>query len=74
MIGERPDDRGNATILGHLEGGMSACVCAFSLTASSFLFLVVRPGAPSSVLALSSDARSPVRSFLFPKDLPQVPA
>ena len=26
---------------------------------SSFLFLVVRPGAPSSVLAPSSDARSP---------------
>ena len=26
------------------------------------LFLVVRPGAPSSVLAPSSDARSPVRS------------
>ena len=25
----------------------------------SFLLLVVRPGAPSSVLALSSDARSP---------------
>ena len=26
---------------------------------TSFLFLVVRPGAPSSVLAPSSDARSP---------------
>ena len=26
---------------------------------SSFLFLVVRPGAPSGVLAPSSDARSP---------------
>ena len=26
---------------------------------SSFFFLVVRPGAPSSVLAPSSDARSP---------------
>ena len=26
---------------------------------SSFLFLLVRPGAPSSVLAPSSDARSP---------------
>ena len=31
---------------------------------SSFLFLVVRPGALSSVLAPSSDARSP-SSFLF---------
>ena len=29
------------------------------LVPSSFLFLVVRPGAPSSVLAPSSDARSP---------------
>ena len=28
-------------------------------TPSSFLFLVVRPGAPSSLLAPSSDARSP---------------
>ena len=29
------------------------------LATSSFLLLVVRPGAPSSVLAPSSDARSP---------------
>ena len=29
------------------------------LAPSSFLFLVVRPGAPSSVLAPSSDVRSP---------------
>ena len=34
------------------------------LVGSSFLFLVVRPGAPSSVLAPSSRARSPERSFL----------
>ena len=31
----------------------------------SYLFLVVRPGGPSSVLAPSSKARSPVRSFLL---------
>ena len=30
-----------------------------SVALSSFLFLVVRPGDPSSVLAPSSDARSP---------------
>ena len=30
-----------------------------ALVTSSFLFLVERPGAPSSVLAPSSDARSP---------------
>ena len=29
------------------------------LVSNSFLFLVVRPGAPSSVLPASSDARSP---------------
>ena len=29
------------------------------LVTASFLVLVVRPGAPSSVLAPSSDARSP---------------
>ena len=33
---------------------------------SSLLFLVVRPGAPSSILAPSSDARSPYcSSFLL---------
>ena len=31
----------------------------------SFLFLVVRPGAPGSVLDPSSDARSPYSSFFF---------
>ena len=35
------------------------------LVTSSYLLLVVRPGAPNSVLAPSSDARSPVRSFLL---------
>ena len=33
--------------------------CLYVCSYSSFLFLVVRPGAPSSVLAPSSEARSP---------------
>ena len=36
-----------------------------ALVTSSFLLLVVRPGAPSSVLAPSSDARSPIVAFLL---------
>ena len=36
-----------------------------ALAPSSFLLLVVMPGVPSSVLAPSSDARRPERSFLL---------
>ena len=39
--------------------GVLAPFVAMPFVISSFLFLVVRPGAPSSVLAPSSDARSP---------------
>ena len=42
---------------------LSSKGCKSMLATRSFLFLVVRPGAPSSVLAPSSKARSPVRSF-----------
>ena len=44
---QRPDGTG-------LEG-----IRLVVIVANSFLLLVVRPGAPSSVLAPSSDARSP---------------
>ena len=44
----------------------SLLLVAMPFAPSSFLFLVVRPGALSSFLAPSSDARSPERSVLVP--------
>ena len=41
------------------EEPLVASLLLVAMPGSSFLFLVVRPGAPSSVLAPSSDARSP---------------
>ena len=39
--------------------GLETLFLARTFVSNSFLLLVVRPGAPSSVLAPSSDARSP---------------
>ena len=51
--------RAMASNMFFLLGTLRKVVSLFSFVTSSFLFLVEMPFAPSSVLAPSSDARSP---------------